>query len=106
MLIEILAGVGVILLLASLITNVLLWKAGERQMVRADSYEQMYEDIVLKTKERVLQTYLQMKQLDNVNGHEGVFSKDDEVGSAFKQILEILQEFNELTPQEDQSKGE
>lgn len=93
-------------LLASLITNILLWKAGERQMIKADEYESMYADIVLKTKNRVLETYLQMKQLDNVNGNEGVFSKDDEVGIAFRQMLEILEEFNKLTEEDIPKEGE
>lgn len=110
MLIEILAVVGGTLLILSLVANVLFWKAAERQMNLADAYEKMYSDFVLKTKDRVLKTYLQMKELDNVNGHEGVFSKDDEVGVAFRQILEILQELNKLTQeeltQEELTKGE
>ena len=88
------------LLLASLIANVLLYKAGLRQMAKADIYEEMYQDVVLKTKARIEETYVQMKQLDNVNGNEGVFSKDDEVGVAFRQILAILQELNEITQEE------
>ena len=97
---------GVVILLTSLITNVLLYKAGERQMIKADLYEEMYKDIVLRTKGRILETYLQMKSLDNTNGVEGTFSKDDEVGVAFKEILSILQELNEITQEEEPKQGE
>ena len=89
-----------VVLLASLTANVLLFKAGLRQQTRADIYEEMYNDIVLKTKGRIEETYVQMKQLDNVNGVEGVFSKDDEVGVAFKEILAVLAELNEITQEE------
>lgn len=102
----IITGVLGVALLASLIANVLLWKAGERQMIKADEYEAMYADIVLKTKNRVLETYLQMKQLDNVNGNEGVFSKDDEVGISFKQMLEILEELNKLIDEDAKNERE
>ena len=99
MLIIILVLLGV-LSVVSLVANVFLYKAGLRQLSRADIYEEIYNDVVLKTKGRIEETYVQMKQLDNVNGVEGVFSKDDEVGLAFKEILSILQELNQIT-QED-----
>lgn len=91
-----------VLLLASLTANALLYKAAERQMSKADTYEEMYQQVVLRMKDRVLQTYVKMKQLDNVNGNEGVFSKDDEVGVAFKEVLETLQELNEITQEEEE----
>lgn len=87
-------------LIASLVANALFYKAADRQLERADLYEQMYQDFVLEMKDITLQTYTQMKQLDDVNGHEGVFSKDDEVGIAFKQILSLLQTLNEVTQEE------
>jgi hypothetical protein len=99
MLITILVLLG-LLSLASLATNVFLYKAGLRQLTRADVYEEMYNDIVLKMKYRIEETYVQMKQLDNVNGVEGVFSKDDEVGASFKEILSVLAELNEITQEE------
>lgn len=104
MLITITVVLGVTILLVSLVANVLLYKAGERQMNKADIYEEMHKDIVLRTKGRILETFLQMKQLDNVNGNEGVFSKDDEVGIAFREILAILQELNEITQEEEPPK--
>lgn len=99
MLITILVLLGV-LSLASLTVSVFLYRAGLRQLARADIYEEMYNDIVIKTKGRIEETYVQMKQLDNVNGVDGVFSKDDEVGVSFKEILSILAELNEITQEE------
>ena len=92
-----------VLLTASLTANILLSIVGIRQLNKAEIYEQMYNDIVLRTKGRVLETYLQMKELDD----KEIFSKDDEVGASFKQILAILQEFNSLTQEEEEiQKGE
>lgn len=95
MFITILIVLGV-LLLASLYGNYRLFKAGENHLERADEYESMYQDIVLRTKNRIEETYVQMKQLDD----KEMFSKDDDVGSSFKQILAILQELNEITKEE------
>ena len=95
MLITILVLLGV-LLLASLTANVFLYRAGLRQLARADLYEEMYNDIVLKTKGRIEETYIQMKQLDD----KQMFSKDDDVGVAFQEILSILAELNEITQEE------
>jgi len=92
-----------VLLSASLAANILLWIAGNRQMIKSDIYEQMYNDVVIRMKERIMNTYVQMKQLDD----KAMFSKDDEVGVSFQQILEILQELNELTQEEEETpKGE
>jgi len=88
--------------LASLTANALLYKAAERQMNKADTYEDMYQQLVLRMKDRVLETYIRMKQLDNVDGIEGIFSKDDQVGVTFKEILSILQELNEITQEEEE----
>ena len=91
-----------VILLTSLIANVLLYKAGERQMNKSDLYEEMYKDIVLRTKGRIMETYLQMKQLDD----KEMFSKDDDVGVSFKEILSILQELNEITQEEEPKQRE
>lgn len=88
---------GVAILIASFVTNVLLYKAGERQMLKADLYEEMYKDIVIRTKGRIMETYLQMKQLDD----KDMFSKDDDVGKSFESILNILQELNNITQEEE-----
>ena len=85
------------LLFASLYVNYRLFKTGENHLERADAYESMYQDIVLRTKNRVEETYIQMKQLDD----KEMFSKDDDVGMSFKQILAILQELNEITKEEE-----
>lgn len=96
MLITILVVLGVIISL-SLTANVFLYRAGLRQLNRADLYEQMYNDIVLRTKGRIEETYVQMKQLDD----KQMFSKDDDVGVSFREILSILQELNEITQEEE-----
>jgi len=100
MLITIVVVLGVTILLVSLVANVLLYKAGERQMNKADIYEEMYKDVVLRTKGRIMETYIQMKSLDD----REIFSKDDEVGASFKEILAILQELNEITQEEEPPK--
>ena len=79
MLITIAVVLGVISI-TSLIANVLLYTVAMRHMNRADIYNQMYQDIVLKIKDRILTTYVSMKQLDE----KVIFSKDDEVGFWFK----------------------
>jgi len=86
-----------VVLIASLIANALLYKAADRQLERADLYEQMYQDFTLDMKDKTLQTYVQMKELDD----RGVFSKDDEVGLAFKEILNLLQILNEATQEKE-----
>ena len=97
MLITIAVVLGVISI-TSLAANVLLYITAMRHMNRADAYEKMYQDIVLKIKDRILLTYVSMKQLDD----KEIFSKDDEVGVAFKEMLSILQELNEITQEEEE----
>ena len=96
MLITITVVLGVISI-TSLIVNILLYKAAMRHMNMADAYDQMYKDTVLKIKDRILLTYVSMKQLDE----KEIFSKDDEVGVAFKEMLSILQDLNEITQEEE-----
>jgi len=98
MLITIAVVLGVISI-TSLVANVLLYITAMRHMNRADIYNQMYQDTVLKIKDRILTTYLSMKQLDD----KAIFSKDDEVGQSFENILSILQELNELTQEEEET---
>ncbi len=86
-----------VLFFISLIANVMFYKAGARQLERAELYEQMYQQFVTSTKEQILQTYLQMKQLDD----KQMFSKDDDVGKSFRDILDILQELNDITQNEE-----
>ena len=95
MLITIVVVLGVISLI-SLSTNVLLYITAMRHMNRADAYDQMYQDIILRMKDKILTTYVSMKQLDD----KSIFSKDDEVGQSFENILSILQELNELIQEE------
>lgn len=92
-----------VLLTASLAANIFLWIASNRQLNKAELYEQMYTNIVFRMKDRIMNTYVQMKQLDD----KAIFSKDDEVGQSFENILSILQELNELTQEEEEiQKGE
>jgi hypothetical protein len=87
-----------VFLITSLAANILLWIAGNRQLNRADLYEQMYNNIVPVMKRRIMKTYVEMKQLDD----KEIFSKDDEVGVSFKELLDILQELNQLTQEEEE----
>lgn len=85
-----------VLSIASLTANVLFYKAADRQLERGDLYEQLYSTFVADAKEQTLQTYLKMKQLDD----KQIFSKDDDVGVAFREILDLLQKLNEATQEE------
>ena len=95
MLITITVVLGVISI-ASLIANILLYIAAMRHMNRADAYEQMYQDTILKIKDRILTTYVSMKQLDD----KEIFSKDDEVGSVFQEMVELVDILDEKTTRE------
>lgn len=85
-----------VLLIVSLIANILFYQAADRQLQRAEEYERLYQTFVNDIKERTLQTYLHMQQLDD----KQIFSKDDEVGLAFREILDTLQKLNEVTQEE------
>ena len=66
-----------------------LWKALNVQMGKHAVYEQW----ILDTQERVEKTYQTMRALDD----REMFAKDDEVGTVFQQIVELIAYLNEIT---------
>lgn len=78
-----------VLLIASIIANVLLFKAGERHSIANEIYEQW----IAEWRAEVLKTYAHMKMLDE----KEIFSKDDEVGIAFKDMVNIIENLNNRT---------
>ena len=53
----------------------------------------VYEDWILNTQELVSKTYETMKDLDD----RQMFSKDDDVGVAFQQMIEVIEYLNKVT---------
>lgn len=78
-----------LLLIGSIVLNVLLWKAGLRQLVINELYSQWIAD----WREQVLKTWAHMKMLDD----KQMFEKDDDVGIVFQDIKNIIQSLNERT---------
>jgi ABC-type uncharacterized transport system permease subunit len=76
-----------VILAISLVGNVLLYNAANRQLVRVEQYEEAITEYYAKTS-LVLHT---MRQLDE----KQMFERDDEVGSVFEQLVEAV---NELRP--------
>jgi hypothetical protein len=52
-----------------------------------------YENWVIEFNKKVQDTYQQLKQVDNRN----IFSRDDDVGFAFSQILSIIENLKDKT---------
>lgn len=91
MLLEILLTV---LLIVSLITNILLFKALKNQLKRVNLYETWineYEQWVNDVRKIVGNVYLQMKSVDD----RGLFFKDDDVGFVFTELLNLLKQLND-----------
>lgn len=76
----------------SLLVIFLLYKAGSRHMHRAD----YFEEYVLYTRDHVQQTYAHLRTIDD----RQIFAKDDEVGVAFTEILDVIQKLNEVVQNE------
>ena len=84
------------LLTTSIIVNVLLWKAGERQMKISELYSKeidTYTKWISDWRIQVFKTYSHMKMLDD----KEIFSKDDEVGVVFKEMIELIKSLNDKT---------
>lgn len=96
-----------VLLTASITGNILLWKAGERQMIINDllnknigQYEKNineYENWVSEWRAEVLKTWAHMQMLDS----QQMFEKDDEVGVVFRDIKTLIQSLNDKTQEEE-----
>lgn len=80
-------------LIASIVFNVLLYKAGERQLVKTEIYEQWISEF----KRDVLKTYNTIKDIDN----KQIFEKDDEVGVIFQEMVDLITVLNQRTQEEE-----
>jgi hypothetical protein len=83
-----------VLLAASLIGCWLLYKAGVRQM---EDNELLY-DWIVDFKRDVSKTYAEINELDSQN----MFSKDDEVGVVFQDMVAIIEKLNQRTQDDTQ----
>lgn len=84
---------------ASIIGNILLWKAGERLMTTNDLLGQeidRYAEWISDWRAQVLKTWAHMQMLDG----QQMFEKDDEVGIAFRDMKELIQSLNDKTQEE------
>jgi hypothetical protein len=88
----------VIILLISVTLNVFLYKGIVIQEKKLD----IYEDWIQEFQRDVENTYLQMKEIDQ----KEIFSKDDEVGSSFTQILELLNKLSNRTDETNETEKE
>ena len=57
---------------------------------------EIYENWIAETQDRVEATYAVMKSLDD----RGMFSKDDDVGEAFDKMVEVVTYLNSVTTKE------
>lgn len=78
-----------VFLVASLVANILLFKAGERQL----AINEIYRQWIREWREEVFKTYAHMKMLDD----KEMFSKDDDVGMAFKEMITVIESLNSRT---------
>lgn len=79
----------VLLLAASITTNVLLFKAGETQR----QIKEIYESWIEEWRADVLKTYAHMKLLDD----KQMFEKDDDVGVVFRDMSILIESLNNKT---------
>ena len=94
-----------VLLTASVIANVLLWKAGERQLEAKEIViieRDDYADWISEWRAQVVQTYAHMKMLDD----KDMFSKDDDVGVVFSEMKTLIQSLNDRTAETTEEEGE
>lgn len=85
-----------ICLIASIVVNVLLYKAGVRQLTVNELLEEdsvLLQKWVEEFKADVLKTFAHMKLLDD----KQMFEKDDDVGIVFRDMMELIQKLNERT---------
>lgn len=78
-----------LLLTGSIVLNVLLWKAGLRQLI----INELYSNWITDWRKQVLKTWAHMQMLDE----RQMFEKDDDVGIVFQDIKNIIQSLNKRT---------
>ena len=85
-----------ICLIASIVVNVLLYKAGVRQLSVNEILEEdneLLKEWISGFRVDVLKTFVHMKFLDD----KQMFEKDDEVGVVFRDMMELIHSLNERT---------
>ena len=94
-----------VLLTASIIGIILLWKAGERQLFINEVLNEnvvKYEGWISDWRTQVLRTWAHMKMLDD----KQMFEKDDDVGVVFQEMKTIIQSLNDRIQEETTEEGE
>jgi hypothetical protein len=83
-----------VFLTASIVINILLFKALKNQLKRVNLYEMWineYDQWVIDVQKLVSVTYLRMKVIDD----KGIFFKDDDVGFVFAELLNLLKQLKD-----------
>ena len=78
-----------LLLTASVIGNILFFKAGERQL----ALNELYANWISEWRAYVFKTYSHMKMLDQ----KQMFEKDDDVGVVFEDMKLLIEDLNDKT---------
>lgn len=88
-----------VLLTVSIIANVLLWRAGERQLV----INEVYSNWISDWRTQVFKIWVHMKFLDD----KQMFEKDDDVGVIFQDMMILIKSLNDRTEETtEETKGE
>lgn len=77
------------MLTVSVIVNVLLWRAGERQLI----INEIYANWISDWREQVFKVWAHMKLLDD----KQMFEKDDDVGIIFQDMKILIKSLNDRT---------
>lgn len=99
---EIIGIILVLLFCGSLLTIInLLQKleATEDAIQEADEYVKEMEEWIIEFQKTVNDSYEQMKELDT----KGAFESEDEVGSVFKGLRDIIYKLNDITNEDDKT---
>lgn len=83
----------IILFVISLVLNIFLLTSLKINLKKIE----IYESWILNYREIVKETYMSLKKVDD----KEIFEKDDDVGAAFSNIMEIIQDLQEKTYEED-----
>lgn len=94
---------GVLLCVCMFVIRNLTKKLESREDQTDDDtkYITSLEDLVIRSNENVTSAYNNMKQLDT----RGVFESDDEVGTTFATLYDIITELNNVTNPESKNEN-
>ena len=87
-----------VLLAASVVGNVIFWKAAEKQM----ALNELYVNWISEWRAMVLKTHSHMKLLDD----KQMFEKDDEVGVIFQDMKILIDDLNDKTEENIEEEGD